>query len=94
MALIHNIDADVIKIDKSFVDEMPGNDKSEVLIESIISIASRLNMSVIAEGVETGEQGKELLRLGCQYAQGYYYSKPVDFDAATKLIQSPPFEAI
>ena len=94
MALIHNIDADVIKIDKSFVDEVPGNSKSEILIESIVSIANRLHMSVIAEGVETAEQGQGLLRLGCQYAQGYYYSKPVDFDTATELIRTPSFAAI
>ena len=94
MALIHNIDADVIKIDKSFVDEVPGKAKAEVLIESIISLAKRLNMSVIAEGVETAEQGKELIKLGCYYAQGYYYSKPVDFDRATELIKNPPFKTI
>ena len=94
MALIHNIDADVIKIDKSFVDEVPGNSKSEILIESIVSIANRLHMSVIAEGVETAEQGQGLLRLGCQYAQGYYYSKPVDFGTATELIRMPSFAAI
>ena len=94
MALIHNIDADVIKIDKSFVDEVPGKPKSEVLIESIISLATRLNMSVIAEGVETAEQGKELLKLGCHYAQGYYYSKPVDFETATGLIATPHFQAV
>lgn len=94
MALIHNIDADVLKIDKSFVDEVSEKPKSRVLIESIISLAKRLNMSVIAEGIETAEQGQELLRLGCPYAQGYYYSKPVDFDAATELIRVPSFQAI
>ena len=94
LMLIHNIDADVVKIDKSFIDNIPGDHKSEVLIESIISIAKNLNMSLIAEGVETAEQGRELLKLGCPNAQGYYYSKPVDFEAATELIRNPPFKAI
>ena len=94
LMLIHNIDADVIKIDKSFVDEIPGDKKSEVLIESIISIARNLNMSVIAEGVETAEQGRSLLNLGCENAQGYYYSKPVDFEAATEIIRKGFFEPI
>ena len=94
LMLIHNIDADVIKIDKSFVDEIPGDKKSEVLIESIISIARNLNMSVIAEGVETAEQGRSLLNLGCDNAQGYYYSKPVDFEAATEIIRKGFFEPI
>ena len=94
LMLIHNIDADVIKIDKSFVDEISTSRKSLVLIESIIGIAKNLDMEVIAEGVETAEQGRELMRLGCVNAQGYYYSKPVDFDAATELIRTKPFSPI
>lgn len=94
LMLIHNIDADVIKIDKSFVDEIPGDKKSEVLIESIIGIARNLNMSLIAEGVETAEQGRSLVGLGCENAQGYFYSKPVDFDAATEIIRKGSFEPI
>ncbi len=94
ISLIHNIDADVIKIDKCFVDKLPGDKKSTVLIESVVSIVDRLNMSTIAEGVETKEQGEALLTLGCHLAQGYYYSKPVDFEAATALIENPPFEPI
>ncbi len=44
-------------------------------------------MDIIAEGVENGEQSRTLLELGCTSAQGYYFGKPVDFDAATKLIE-------
>ncbi|MBQ9384440.1 MAG: GGDEF domain-containing protein [Ruminiclostridium sp.] len=94
LMLIHNIDADVIKIDKSFIDNIPGDHKSEVLIESIISIAHNLDMQLIAEGVETAEQGRELLKLGCPNAQGYFYSKPASFDEATELIRNPPFKPI
>ncbi|MBQ8955568.1 MAG: EAL domain-containing protein, partial [Lachnospiraceae bacterium] len=91
LSLIHNIDADGIKIDKSFVDEVTGEGKAKILIESIVSIAQRLKMSVIAEGVETAEQGETLLGFGCNYAQGYYYSKPVDYETATEIITNPPF---
>lgn len=94
LMLIHNIDADVIKIDKSFVDEIQQDRKSRVLIESIIGIAKNLNMAPIAEGVETADQGRELLRLGCAHAQGYYYSKPVDFNAASDIIRKGRFEPI
>ncbi len=94
LMLIHNIDADVIKIDKSFIDNIPGDHKSEVLIESIISIAHNLNMQLIAEGVETTEQGRALLGLGCHNAQGYFYSKPVSFDDATEIIKDPRFKPI
>ena len=94
LMLIHNIDADVLKIDKSFVDEIPHSKKSMVLIESIINIAQNLDMQLIAEGVETAEQGRELIKLGCANAQGYYYSKPVDEAAAAELIRSDPFKPI
>ncbi len=94
LMLIHNIDADILKIDKSFVDALPGDHKSEVLIESIIGIAKNLNMALIAEGVETAEQGRELVRLGCPIAQGYFYSKPVEKDAACEMIKSDPFKPV
>ena len=91
LSLIHNINADVIKIDRSFVDKLPDDRRSRILIESIINIADRLHMSVIAEGVENEKQGRALLEMGCNKAQGYYYSKPVDFEAATKLLESTAF---
>ncbi len=94
LSLIHNIDADVIKIDRSFVDKLPEDKKSRILIESIISIAERLHMSVIAEGVENEKQGKALLEMGCNRAQGYFYSKPVDFEEATRLIEESAFKPL
>ena len=94
LMLIHNIDADIIKVDKSFVDEIHKEHKSRVLIESIINIAQNLGMETIAEGVETAEQGRELLSLGCHNAQGYYYSRPVDFDAAGEMIRKGGFSPI
>ena len=94
LSLIHNIDGDIIKIDKSFINMLPDDKKASALIESIIEIAGRLNMSTIAEGVETAEQGAALLQLGCYMAQGYYYSKPVDFETATNIIRNPEFKPI
>ena len=70
LSLLHNIDADVIKIDKSFTDMITADDKTAILVESIITIAQRLKMEIIAEGVETKEQGKKLVELGCNLAQG------------------------
>ncbi len=94
LSLIHNIEADVIKIDKSFVDSLPGDKKSRVLIESIINIASRLNMTTVAEGVETDEQGKCLIELGCNIAQGFYYSRPISFTDITRVIEHPEFKPV
>ena len=94
LALLYNIDADILKVDKSFVDGLLESRKSEVLVETIISTARRMDMEVIAEGVETADQGKKLMQLGCDLAQGYYYSKPVDFETATEYLKNPPFQPI
>lgn len=94
LSLIRNIDADAIKIDKSFVDEISSNPKSRVLVDSIVRLASQLNMSIIAEGVETAEQGRELMRHGCFTMQGYFYSRPVSFETATEIIRHPLFQSI
>jgi len=94
LSLIHNIDAEIIKIDKSFVNTLLIDKKSNVLVESIISIAERLGIRTIAEGVESEEQGRVLQMLGCSIAQGYYYSKPMDYEAATEVIKNPVYKPI
>ncbi len=94
LSLIHNINADIIKIDKSFVSALDSNSKSSVLVKTIIQIAERLDMDVIAEGVETADEGKALIDMGCINAQGYYYSKPVDFESITEIIKNKGFAPI
>jgi diguanylate cyclase (GGDEF)-like protein len=94
LSLIHNINADVIKIDKSFVSNIQEGSKAEILVESIISIAKKLDMEPVAEGVETEEEGRHLLKMGCVTAQGYYYSRPVDFAHTTEILQSDPYRPI
>ncbi len=94
LSLLHNIEADVIKIDKSFTDQITTDKKAAILIESVITIATKLDMEIIAEGVESSEQGEMLMHLGCNYAQGYYYSKPVDYQTATDYIRNNPFKPI
>ncbi|MBQ7563559.1 MAG: EAL domain-containing protein [Lachnospiraceae bacterium] len=94
LSLIHNINADVIKIDKSFVDALFTDEKSSVLVESIITLADRLGMKTIAEGVETAMQGMTLVGMGCKNAQGYYYSKPADYEATTEILKKPPYKPI
>ena len=92
LSLIHNINADVIKIDKSFVATLHKDAKTEVLVESIINIGKRLGMELVAEGVETEEDGRLLMSLGCNIAQGYYYSRPSDYEATTELLRKSPFK--
>lgn len=65
-----------LKIDRSFIRELPHDEEDVVISKTIIALAKNMGLSVIAEGVETQEQKDFLLRNGCRYIQGYYYSKP------------------
>jgi len=66
-----------LKIDKSFISKIPFDEEDMAISKAVIALASSLNISVIAEGVETKEQRKFLLENGCTMIQGYYYSKPI-----------------
>ena len=67
-----------LKIDKSFIDDVPGNDEDVAIIKAIIALANNLNLTVLAEGVETKIQKDFLLEHGCSCIQGYYYAKPME----------------
>jgi EAL domain-containing protein (putative c-di-GMP-specific phosphodiesterase class I) len=79
---LQSFEPDVLKIDKSFVDGIPGNPKSCKLVRAVLDIAKGLDMRVVAEGVETREQADFLLENGCLVMQGYLFSKPLNADMA------------
>ena len=68
---------DVLKIDKSFLDEFMESSRGRKIIEHTISMSQDIGLDIIAEGVETLEQAKFLSECGCDAAQGFYYSKPI-----------------
>ena len=76
LSILNDLQADVLKLDMGLIRSM-NSPRQKVILEHIFSIAEKLNMDVVAEGVETLEQAEELRDMGCTYAQGYYYSKPV-----------------
>jgi len=67
-----------LKIDQSFIRDLIEDDNDEIITQTIISIGSQFGLEVIAEGVETDEQYQKLCSMGCQYFQGYLFSKPKD----------------
>lgn len=75
--MLKDIKADILKIDMLFLRETENKARSRVIINSIISMAKSLDMSVIAEGVETAEQRDFLAEMGCDMFQGYFFSKPI-----------------
>ena len=80
--------SDALKIDKSFINNMMRDKTHLEIVRSIMNLASNLEMGVIAEGVETEAQLLEIKKLGCEYAQGYLFSKPLDAEEAGSFIKS------
>ncbi len=78
---------DVLKIDRSFVEEINGDGKSQCIVENIIQLSHKLGIKVVAEGVELKEQADYLKSILCDFVQGYYYSKPQDFDNIVNLME-------
>ncbi|NLM34565.1 MAG: bifunctional diguanylate cyclase/phosphodiesterase [Clostridiales bacterium] len=76
----------VIKVDRSFVQQLDSNGKNHGVVKSIILMAHELNMQVTGEGIETKGQLIQLKDLGCEHGQGYYFSKPLNKDDAEKLL--------
>ncbi len=90
LARLHHFPLNVLKIDRSFISRMEGKAKKSKMIEIIVSLARYLNMDVVAEGVETAEQLAHLRALKCDYGQGYFFSQPLDSEAAEELLVPNP----
>jgi len=86
---------DVLKIDKTFIDDMVGSEQQLALVAGIISLAQTLNLTVIAEGIEDATHRMLLAQLGCPLGQGYYYSEPLDATEALAWLRNPqPLAAV
>lgn len=79
---------DMIKIDKSFIDRLGPDDASSAIVKGLIDIASKMDMTVAAEGIETHAQARELQLLGCPLGQGYLFSPAVDRDCLTEMLRA------
>ena len=82
------VPVDILKIDKSFVDRLAPGDASTAIVEGLIHIAKKLDIRVIAEGIETEEQAIHLESAGCVLGQGYLFSRAVDRQSTTVLLSS------
>jgi len=81
---------DTLKIDRSFVSNLKSNPENHEIIRTIIGLARNLRMDVVAEGTETLEEITYLKTLDCEFAQGYFFSKPVDSISAQALLGENP----
>ncbi|MBS5306002.1 MAG: EAL domain-containing protein [Clostridium sp.] len=85
LTILKNLPIDTIKLDKLFLDKKDISEKGKIVIESIINMANRLGLEVVAEGVEHFEQAQVLKNLGCEIVQGYLYGRPTNISDFEKL---------
>ena len=90
MSLMKQFPIDTIKIDRSFVRDLPSDSEDQAIAQAIISMGKALGMTVVAEGVETAAQRAFLRDHRCDEMQGYLFSRPVPPRELAKLLRSPP----
>jgi diguanylate cyclase (GGDEF)-like protein/PAS domain S-box-containing protein len=91
LSYLHRLQVDTVKIDRSFVSRVTQKGSGAEMVRAIVGMAHNLGMSVVAEGVETLEQLDQLRALGCDSAQGFYFSHPVEAEAAGRLFALQPW---
>lgn len=88
--MLKNINVDVLKMDMRFLDINDGNDEKGInILESIVNMIKIMNLPIITEGVETDIQRETLKDMGCQYAQGYLFYKPMPISQFEELLKNP-----
>jgi predicted signal transduction protein with EAL and GGDEF domain len=86
LSYLRRFSLDILKIDRSFVSAMLENSESREIVKTILSLGNNLGMGIVAEGVESSDQAHLLRSLGCEYAQGYFFSKPLDPDEVARIL--------
>jgi EAL domain-containing protein (putative c-di-GMP-specific phosphodiesterase class I) len=94
LSYLRNIPLSGLKIDRSFISDVNKDENADKLISSIVSIAHGLGLEVVAEGIEEKHQADYLIALGCEYLQGYYYSRPVPHNEVADILRKQPMAAI
>lgn len=88
LSYIHQLPIDTLKIDRSFVTALQQKTGGREIIRTILALAQSMHMDVVAEGTETESHVEQLRQMGCGYAQGYFFSRPLDEMAAGALLPS------
>lgn len=86
---LKDIPVDILKVDMKFLGTGVGNGRSERILASVINMAAWLDLAVIVEGVETKDQRNFLASIGCEYAQGYYYARPMPWEEYENMLKNP-----
>ena len=87
LSYLHRLPIDNLKIDRSLTNKINGDRESQEIVNTIITLADSLKIKAIAEGVETKEQLQKLRALGCKFAQGHLFAKPLNVEAAKQMLE-------
>jgi EAL domain-containing protein (putative c-di-GMP-specific phosphodiesterase class I) len=90
LGYLQQLPVDILKIDRTFVAAIEGASADRSLAPAIVSLAATLGLLVVAEGVETALQAETLRRVGCEFAQGFYFARPLDHEVMGQLLVDPP----
>lgn len=91
LAYLKKFPIDILKIDKTFIKDIPHDKESCAIVNAVLSMSHELDIEVVAEGVEENEQLEFLRNGGCEYIQGYYYSKPVPLNILENFLEKYNF---
>ncbi len=86
LSYLKRLPVNMLKIDKSFIDEVPDNANDVAITEAVIAMAKAIGLGSLAEGIETEEQNRALMAKGCQFGQGYLFSRPLPAEDVEKLL--------
>ncbi|RUO36244.1 putative bifunctional diguanylate cyclase/phosphodiesterase [Aliidiomarina sanyensis] len=89
LSYLKHFPINALKIDRSFVKDLPDDKDDATITQTIVSLARNLDIGIVAEGVETEEQAEFLIERGCTIGQGFYYSRPLPADEITQLLTQP-----
>jgi EAL domain-containing protein (putative c-di-GMP-specific phosphodiesterase class I) len=93
LARLRDLPVQALKIDRSFLREVPGDPRASAIVTAILELAGALGLHAVAEGVETAEQHRFLAEHGCGFAQGFGLARPAPAPAITPLLAGPPVAA-
>ena len=88
LSYLKRFPVDIVKIDRGFVADLGKDHASRAIVSSVVDLAHALGLTVVAEGIETVEQHREVTKLGCEACQGYYFARPMSADALDALMSA------
>jgi EAL domain-containing protein (putative c-di-GMP-specific phosphodiesterase class I) len=87
LCYLHRLSIDILKIDRTFIEKIPGNEASEAIARAIVGLGKSMQLTLVAEGAENEAQCAFISELGCDYVQGFLLSRPQTAEKITELLQ-------